>query len=187
VKDGTLDDELLTVGRLVGVVVTTGSSVDVVVVKTEEGVVTGGSVVNGPAAVAGVTLTGEAGDTVVTADITVGTTGEAEVTAGDLVVTADEAAVTAGDSVATDSDSMSTAVRSPLMRVAAGPRRCSGGGCSTSGPGAAEPEVTPGAAEPEVTPGASEPEVTSGAAEPEVTSGAARRCRVESDICATWF
>ncbi len=65
VKDGTLDDEVLTVGRLVGVVVTTGSSVDVDVVKTAEGVVAGGSVVIGPAAVAGVTLNGEAGDTVV--------------------------------------------------------------------------------------------------------------------------
>ncbi len=198
-KDGTLDDELLTVGRLVGVVVTTGSSVDVDAVKTEEGVVTGGSVVIGPAAVAGVTLKGEAADTVVTE-----TAGEAEVTAGDLVVTADEAVVTAGDSVVTDGDLLSTAVRSPLMRVAAGPRRCSGGGFSTSGTGAVEPEVTSGAAEPEVTPGAAEPEVTSGAAEPEVmlgaaepevtsgaaepevTSGAARRCRVESDICSTW-
>jgi hypothetical protein len=190
VKDGTLDDEVLTVGRREGVVVTTGSSVDVDVVETAEGVVTGGSVVIGPAAVAGGTLNGEAADTVVTE-----TAGEAEVTAGDLVVTADEAVVTTGDSVITDGDSMSTADRSPLMRVAAGPRRCSGGGCGTSGPeaaepevtsGAAEPEVTPGAAEPEVTSGAAEPEVTSGAAEPEVTSGAARRCLVESDVCSTW-
>ncbi len=200
VKDGTLDDEVLTVGRLVGVVVTTGSSVDVDVVKTEEGVVEGGSVVIDPAAVAGVTLTGEAGDTVVTADKAAETAGEAEVavgedvvsageaveTAGEAVVTAGEAVVTAGDSVVTDGDSLSSAVRSPLMRVAAGPRRCSGGVFSTSGPGAAEPEVTSGAAEPEVTAGAAEPEVTSGAAEPEVTSGAARLCRVESDVCSTW-
>jgi hypothetical protein len=200
VKDGTLDDKVLSVGRLVGVVVTTGISVDLV--KTEGGVVTGGSVVIGPAAVAGGTLTGEACDTVVTADKATETAGEAEVTvgedvvlAGEVVVTADEAAVTAGDSVVTDGDSMSTADRSPLMRVAAGPRRCSDRGFSTSGPGAAkpevtagaaEPEVTTGAAEPEVTSGAAEPEVTSGAAEPEITSGAARRCRVESDICSTW-